>query len=434
MKGEVAKSQLEEARAAAREVDREESPINCIVSVLMLREGWDVRNVTVVIGLRPYSSKANILPEQTIGRGLRLMFPGGTGGYTERVDVIGNPAFIEFVKQLEREEELQLETFEVGKDKLEIITIMADLGKLDKDITLPVLSPVLTRKKSLAEEIAALDVMAFDSSILLRRADDAEARKFLYEGRDIVTLQKLVEREYTIPELQTPEEVIGYYARRIAQDVKLPAQFAALVPKVREFLEWKAFGERVDLNDPVIFKAISGNMAQYVTVKEFSKALRAQVVQERAPQLLHAGRALSETPPFPWSRLTAETGRTVFNLVACVNKFERRFAEFLKAAPDVARFARLPEQFGFVIEYLDAAGNLRHYEPDWVIVTTDGRHWLAETKGREDVEVKHKDRAAQLWCENAVRSTGVPWQYVKVPELEYDRLQPTQLADLIVLA
>ncbi|MEJ7662626.1 MAG: hypothetical protein WKG07_25210 [Hymenobacter sp.] len=46
-----------------------------MVSVLMLREGWDVQNVTVVVGLRPYTSKANILPEQAIGRGLRLMFP-----------------------------------------------------------------------------------------------------------------------------------------------------------------------------------------------------------------------------------------------------------------------------------------------------------------------------------------------------------------------
>jgi type III restriction enzyme len=36
---------------------------------------------------------------------------------------------------------------------------------------------------------------------------------------DIITLQKMIERDYTIPEPQTAEEVIGYYARRIAQDV-----------------------------------------------------------------------------------------------------------------------------------------------------------------------------------------------------------------------
>ena len=52
------------------------SPVNCIVSVVMLREGWDVQSVTVIVGLRPYTAKANILPEQTVGRGLRLMFRG----------------------------------------------------------------------------------------------------------------------------------------------------------------------------------------------------------------------------------------------------------------------------------------------------------------------------------------------------------------------
>ena len=96
----------------------------------MLREGWDVQSVTVIVGLRPYTSKANILPEQTVGRGLRLMFRGATG-YTERVDVIGNKTFIEFVEQLEREEDIELETFKLG-DKVHIVTIAPDPQKQDK--------------------------------------------------------------------------------------------------------------------------------------------------------------------------------------------------------------------------------------------------------------------------------------------------------------
>src|SRR6185437_13389376 len=154
--GEVSKKDLEKARRLAREVDGEASPVNCIVSVLMLREGWDVQGVTVVVGLRPYTSKANILPEQTVGRGLRLMFRG-MSGYTERVDVIGNKTFIQFVEQLEREEDIKLDTFRIG-EKVTIITIVADPRKAGRDIAIPVLSPILTRKKSLAEEIAALDV------------------------------------------------------------------------------------------------------------------------------------------------------------------------------------------------------------------------------------------------------------------------------------
>jgi len=58
-----------------------EGPYKAIVSVLVLKEGWDVRNVTTIVGLRAYSAKSNILPEQTLGRGLRTIYPGGVEEY-----------------------------------------------------------------------------------------------------------------------------------------------------------------------------------------------------------------------------------------------------------------------------------------------------------------------------------------------------------------
>ncbi len=60
------------------------------------------------------------------------------------------------------------------------------------------------------------------------------------------------------------------------------------------------------------------------------------------------------------------------NVVFFENKLGLQFAKFLEVSDDVARFAKLPEQFGFVIEYTDAMGNLRHYEPDFVVVDNDG--------------------------------------------------------------
>ncbi len=432
--GEVSKKDLDKARKVAREVDDLESPINAIVSVLMLREGWDVQNVTVVVGLRPYSSKANILPEQTIGRGLRLMFRGFATDYTERVDVIGNKAFIEFVEQLEKDEEIKFDTFNVGKDKLTIVTIAPDPSKLDKDIALPILSPILTRKRTLADEIAALNVSAIRAPKLPRKSEQADIQQFHYEGYDFITLQKIVERDYKLPEVQTSQEVISYYAKRIAQDVKLPSQFAALVPKVREFLERYAFGERVNLDDPAIVKAISSEVVQFVTVREFVRALRPLVVQELQPQLLNAGRKLSETPPFPYSRPTFDSRKCVFNLVPCSNEFEKSFAKFLDNAPDITAFAKLPEQFGFAIEYTDANNNLRYYEPDFVAVADHGPHYLIETKGREDVDVANKDRAATLWADNATRLTGTEWKYLKVKQKEFEELQAIEFADVAVIA
>jgi type III restriction enzyme len=391
--GEVSKRDLDAAREVARRVDEGESPVNAIVSVLMLREGWDVQNVTVTVGLRPFTSTANILPEQTIGRGLRLMFAGLNMPYKERVDVIGNQAFLKFVDQLEQEEEITLDTFDL-KERLVITTVHVDLDKLDRDITIPILSPILARKKTLAEEIAALDVAKMDCPVLPKKEGDTTAQQFHYEGLDIITLQKLVERDYTIPEPQTAEEVISYYAKRIAQDVKLPSQFAPLVPKVREFLETRAFGGRVDLSTKVMIKAISTPVAQYVTVKTFASALRGLVVEELTPELEREGRKLSDTEPFPFSRPTFPASKTVFNLVAADNEFEREFAKFLQDAHDVVSFAKLPSRFGFAIEYTDSANNLRYYEPDFVAVDADGLHHLIETKGREDIDVAHKDRAA----------------------------------------
>ncbi len=84
-----------------------------------------------------------------------------------------------------------------------------------------------------------------------------------------------------------------------------------------------------------MIKAIATSVAQYVTVKTFATALRGLVVEELVPTLEEAGRPLSGTEPFPFSRPTFEASKTVFNLVAADNEFERDFAHFLQDATDV---------------------------------------------------------------------------------------------------
>ena len=93
------------------------------------------------------------------------------------------------------------------------------------------------RKKSLAEEIAGLDVMSFQTILLPMSAKTRATRRSGMKATTSSRFKKEVERDYTIPEPQTAQEVIGYYSRRIAEAVKLPSQFAALAPKVREFFE-----------------------------------------------------------------------------------------------------------------------------------------------------------------------------------------------------
>ncbi len=62
----------------------------------------------------------------------------------------------------------------------------------------------------------------------------------------------------------------------------------------------------------------------------------------------------------------------------------------------------------------------------------DDTHYLIETKGREDIDVAHKDRAATIWCENATLLTGTAWRYVKVPQMEFGKLQAGDFADVVL--
>ncbi|HAX93862.1 MAG TPA: hypothetical protein DCY25_07980 [Bacteroidales bacterium] len=430
--GEVSKKDLDLARKSARDVDDDKSPVNAIVSVLMLREGWDVQNVTVVVGLRPYTAKANILPEQTIGRGLRLMFRNMRESYTERVDIIGNNAFMEFVEDLERLEDLKFDTFQIGKDKLKILTVQPVEEKKEFDIGIPDISSVLARKKSLAEEIGNIDVSKFNVNVLpFKGKEIGETKTFIYEGRDILTDEKLLEREYSIPPAQTVEEVIGYYARRIAQNIKLPSHFALIAPKVREFFELKAFGKSIDLNDTGAIPAISSNVASFVVIKEFEKALREIVIEHKEPQLLSANRFLSTTLPFPTSKKVLEAKKTIFNYTPCDNEFEYSFAKFLEKADDVNAFAKLPEQFGFCIQYTDTLANIRNYFPDFIAITDNNTNWIIETKGREDVEVRLKDNAAINWCRIATELTDSAWEYIKVPQKEFEQFRPDNFEELV---
>jgi type III restriction enzyme len=119
--------------------------------------------------------------------------------------------------------------------------------------------------------------------------------------------------------------------------------------------------------------------------------------------------------------------------VPCDNDFELQFSEFLQSAKDVKKFSKLPRRFGFSIEYTDSSANLRYYEPDFVALLENGDYYLIETKGLEDVDVQHKDRAAKIWCEYASSLTTMSWNYLKIPQQDFQKLEPNEFQDLLAL-
>ncbi len=433
--GEVSKADLDTARKAARDADSDASATRCIVSVLMLREGWDVTNVTVVVGLRPFSAKANILPEQAVGRGLRLMFRNQPG-YQERVDIIGNSNFMQVVEDLEKEEGIKLDTFEYGTKRTPLVipTIQVETERiLTRDIGIPILTPRLERKKSIKDVIEGLDIAKVRLLQPLRvETETTPTDTFTYEGRDVLSDEVVVARTYTMPQARTASEVIAFYAQVIVQTLKLTSQFATLVPKVAQFLREKAFGAVVDLDSAAVIRALNRPATLTLTEKVFLTLIRPRLTDEAVPIVESTPRWLSTTPPFPYSGKVADVQKTLFNLTPCGNDVEQAFARFLDNASDVEAFANLgnlprPLQ----LEYLDGEANLRLYEPDFVARDTAGRHWLLETKGREDLDVARKDARATQWCADVTALLGVEWRYRKVPQKEFERIKPRSLAELI---
>ena len=149
------KDELDRLRALANAVDSRDNQYKAIVSVMVLKEGWDVRNVTTIVGLRPYSAKSNILPEQTLGRGLRKMYPGDLEEY---VSVVGTDAFMAFVESIQAEG-VEFERKPMGEGAAPktplVVEIDHDNDKKDLDaldIEIPVLTPRVYREyKTLAD-------------------------------------------------------------------------------------------------------------------------------------------------------------------------------------------------------------------------------------------------------------------------------------------
>jgi type III restriction enzyme len=75
-----------------------DSPVRAVVSVSMLKEGWDVKNIYVIASVR--SMESNLLTEQILGRGLRLPFGQRTGNpMLDTVEVLSHRSFATLLKQ-----------------------------------------------------------------------------------------------------------------------------------------------------------------------------------------------------------------------------------------------------------------------------------------------------------------------------------------------
>ena len=421
--GEIRKGDLEKARHAARDIDRAESRIKAIVSVMMLREGWDVRNVTVVLGLRPFTAKAEILPEQVIGRGLRLMTQVSPDR-TQTLEVLGTRNLLNVLRG-------QLEAEGVGvastKQPPTLPVIIEPVReRLEYDIEIPITKPGLRHD---VRKLSDLDVHALAAIFDAEELDERFRVKLKLEFATTET--EVHQADVAAGELPPAAEFVAGITNKVADAAKLPNSFADVYPIVRDYVVTRCFGQAVDLDGEVLRSHLARLELREGIAKYLAREIARLTIERRAVEFEKADFRLSETRPFSWRRdlppLVAE--KTVFNFVATYNRFERQFAEFLdRKAADVVRFAALgtTEQGAsgtqFRIDYLKPSGAVGFYYPDWVVVQRfEGveTNWIVETKGRVWEGTAEKDAAAREWCLRVSRATGKTWKFARVNQSEF---------------
>jgi len=428
--GEVKKADLPKAREFAKTIDdpdTDKNPYEVIVSTLMLNEGWDVRNVNVIVGLRPYGSKRKVLPEQVIGRGLRKMFPEEITNIEKGInilEVIGPSGLTEVLEDLEKEEGIKIAEFDVTKD-VNLTSIFIDENKLDKDIEIPILSPRI----SIVE--FSLDEVNIDSLPSLGIPLENKILEMEYVAVDMLKGMEVIKRKWDLPVPQDSKSVIAYYTDRILKQLNIGGAFADFYPLVKKYVIEKLFTERVNLDDPrVLFKLSLPEIQEQLT-NLFVNAFKEMTFTEREPERQDTIK-LSNTLPFPWSGLVYPANKCIFNYVPCVNDFEVDFARFLDRAEDVQAFSKIFYKIGFFVEYRDSEGNLRNYYPDFVVLTKSNEYIIFETKGLEDVDVQHKDKRATLWCEDATKLTKKNWSFIRVAQNEFEKYRFRNIKELII--
>lgn len=426
-----AKEELERLRKLANEIDGADSPYKAIVSVMMLKEGWDVRNVTTIVGLRAYKAASNILPEQTLGRGLRKMYPGGVEEY---VSVVGTDAFMDFVESIQAEGVvLERRPMGAGTDAKTPVVIEVDTENANKDldtldIEIPILSPRVYREyKNLGE----LDTSSMGhQKVAYLEFSEEEQREIVFkdittgEVTHVTILDSAGNADY--------HSVIGFFAQSIMRDLRLVSGYDVLYGKIKSFVRDELFDQPVDLESPNTLRNLSELAATKTLLESFKRAINSLTVQDRGDAEIRDTVKLRQTRPFvAKDQAYLVPKKSVFNKIIGDSHFELVFARFLDDCPDVVSYAKNFFAVHFKLDYVNADGDISSYYPDFLVKLSDGRIVVAETKGLEDLDVPLKMERLRQWCEDMCKvQSSVDFSFVFVDEEGFERYRPNTFHEL----
>ena len=466
-KAELGEKDWAPVRERLFNVDKHAQP-RVIVSVLMLREGFDVNNICVIVPLR--SSQAQILLEQTIGRGLRLMWREAEyndlkrenrerikagqepGSLLDVLSIVEHPAFQSFYDELLAEglagtsSELTDSTPSTGD------VMPAELREGYEAFDFGI--PFILREADEEHHHKALDIDALPPftamplpalAALLGKGDT-----FISQDLQSATLFGDYRVDGAVMNVGGYNDYLARLTRRISQALSEPlpkgnkiashlakpylqVNTADLTGWLDDYIWTQLFGAdfnpmgeshgtenwRLLLLQPVV---------DHIT-KIFALALLQAEEQRSTSQTEVHARYLSETPRLMVREAhSAPVSKCIYTRLGWPARnggLERSFIHWAQADSQVLAFCKISEtRHPFArLRYVKEDGLAAFYSPDFLVRTADAIY-LVETKAQQQVShpnVQRKRKAALAWCEriNALEPAqrqNLPWHYVLLGE------------------
>ena len=462
-KAELGEKEWAPVRARLFNVDRHASP-RVIVSVLMLREGFDVNNICVIVPLR--ASGAQILLEQTIGRGLRLMWRDDEytdlkcenrerinagqepGSLLDVLSIVEHPAFQSFYDDLIKEGLAGTTEGDMDNTSATGDVIAAELRDGFEAFDFGI--PFILQEADELRDHHAMDLTALPAftamtverlSSLLGKGD-----AFISQDLQSATLFGDYRVDGAVMNVGGYNEYLARLTRRISQALSEPlpkgnkvathlakpylqVNTAELTGWLDDYIWTQLFDAAFNPLDNENWRLLLLQPVVDHITKVFAVALLESEQKHVTGQTEVHLRHLSEVPRLMMREShSVEVSKCIYTRLAWPahsGGLERAFIHWAQADTQTLAFCKLSEnRHTFArLRYVKDDGLPAFYSPDFM-VRTENAFYLVETKAQQQTihpNVQRKLKAAVAWCERinglpAGQRDGLPWHYVLLAE------------------
>jgi len=461
-KGEL-KGDWKDVKQKLFNIDRYASP-KIIISVLMLREGFDVNNICVIVPLR--ASTSQILLEQTLGRGLRLMWRGrdyeeikrenrelvmvkkqAPNSYIDILSIIEHPRFLDFYDDLIKDGMVGAVVEEMTRDSVtgDLIKagLKADYQQYDL-FWIEILHDAVEELKPMNIKLEELEPLYSFTLEQLQNIFAKDGELFVSEELTVKTKFG----EYKVNANLFNAVSYSEYLRKLYKKIVSRMDFSAhrsikkypvmqtdgakIISLIDNYIRKRLFNQPFDPAQNNNWKILFAHSAVATThvIGQISNAIfKAQqqinIVDAVVEQIYFS----AETPELKMrEKYSLPLQKTIYERTGYPSNkgtLEREFLQYLDNDGTVERFIKIDEnQHPFVkISYIRSDGLLSSYHPDFMVCTK--KHiYIIETKGDDKVDdpnVRYKQRATLDWCEKintlpADKRMERKWIYVLLSE------------------